>query len=77
MGFGRRSAKPKSKELTDAQKAEKARLAKEKDYLDYMDKEQARYVSENLTGYRSLTSSSGTGGFRNKKMGKGGGYGLG
>lgn len=69
MGFGRRRAPQKSQEQTDAELAEKARLKKERDYLDKKESENKRYVTENLTGYRSLTKSEGTRGFRSKKKG--------
>ena len=70
MGFGRRKTAPqKSQEQIDAELAENARIKKEKEYLDHKESENKRYVTENLRGYRSLTKSSGTTGFRNKKMG--------
>ena len=69
MGFGRRRAPQKSQEQIDAENAEKARIKKEKEALDFKESENKRFTTENLRGYRSLTKSEGTTGFRNKKMG--------
>ena len=69
MGFGRRRAPKKSQEQIDAENAEKARIQKEREALDFKESENKRYVTENLMGYRSLTKSEGTRGFRSKKMG--------
>tara|TARA_Y100001968_G_C18899084_1_gene499829 strand:- start:47 stop:262 length:216 start_codon:yes stop_codon:yes gene_type:complete len=69
MGFGRRKAPKKSQEQIDAENAEKARIQKEREALDFKESENKRYMTENLMGYRSLTKSEGTRGFRSKKMG--------
>ena len=69
MGFGRRRAPKKSQEQIDAENAEKARIQKEREAIDFKESENKRYVTENLMGYRSLTNSQGTRGFRSKKMG--------
>jgi len=69
MGFGRRRAPQKSQEQIDAENVEKARIKKEKEALDFKESENKRFTTENLRGYRSLTKSEGTTGFRNKKMG--------
>tara|TARA_R100001443_G_C3343412_1_gene175001 strand:- start:889 stop:1104 length:216 start_codon:yes stop_codon:yes gene_type:complete len=69
MGFGRKRAPQKSQEQIDAENAEKTRIQKEKEALDFKESENKRITTENLRGYRSLTKSEGTTGFRNKKMG--------
>tara|TARA_Y100001970_G_scaffold81055_1_gene102822 strand:- start:405 stop:638 length:234 start_codon:yes stop_codon:yes gene_type:complete len=73
MGFGRRTPR-KSQEQLDAEAAERARLAKEKEAQEFATAEQKRIQSQNLSGFRSLLSED-EGGLnlqgKVKKMGSG------
>ena len=74
MGFGRRKAPRKSQEQLDAEAAEKARLAKEKEAQEFATAEQKRIQSQSLRGFRSLLSEQEGGlnlGGKVKKMGSG------
>tara|TARA_B100000287_G_scaffold419192_1_gene457105 strand:+ start:431 stop:664 length:234 start_codon:yes stop_codon:yes gene_type:complete len=73
MGFGRRTPQ-KSQEQIDAEAAEKARLAKEKEAQEAYTANEKRITDQNLRGFRSLLSEDEGGvDFRGKvkKMGSG------
>lgn len=73
MGFGRR-APSKSQEQIDAEAAEKARLAKEKEAQEAYEANERRITEQGLRGFRSLMSEEEGGvNFQGKvkKMGSG------
>ena len=55
MGFGRRTPQ-KSQEQIDAEAAEKARLAKDKETQEAYSANEKRITNQNLRGFRSLLS---------------------
>lgn len=74
MGFGRRRTPSKSQEQLDAEAAEKARLAKEKEAQEAYAANEKRITAQGLRGFRSLmTEDEGGADFRGKvkKMGSG------